>query len=725
MKKCLLILFIVLFALEGFAAPKKRRIGESGDTLYVEQLKFNNIERRPFFDRLRLDNYIGSIALGDTAVGNAEIKAAAVDSGKLANNSVPGSKIPGNSIPAGKLKANAVQDSNVYAISTAGKIQGNAVAAFPRTLDYLSVSRFLAGILSVVYLDNETEFNQLFTLVGGLSGVRGVFDEIFVSFIKAGFLQADRILAGWINGVTVVTDFSNETLYKTMARQSNKQIFIPSGTYLINRPIEIYGDTVSIRGAGSSTILKLNTFLDDATGYYIKKVWNGAAYVDSLEITTTSATSYKVTVLSTKLADFTNNIGKYVMLNPRSVAHNAASFNAWKGIICRITSTNAPDSSVTMSVYKFAPYWSGSGVWLGRSASGDNSFISDTVPIFIVGSASNECDWFEMSDLTLDGDWPNKALPDTSYDRDDFWDYSLWGLLSLDAKNGTIDKIRVQNVGGMDGINIESSGIKVTNSYFANVSSACIHFGARTTDATFTGNTFYRGRAAGIYICYGDKRSIVSNNHFRACGVGYEGLGGPSGNFDAQILCNGNVFAECLYASIANYFGGFATEVIISNNICLNSPGAHANTGAIDVRADTTLTTRGERISIIGNLVVQDASRAYVQYGINVKNFRLGNISGNTVKNYNYTNSTGIRFEDCAKLLITANNVDSCYFGIDEENAANPQNSGDCEVYGNATSGCTTDIDMDDTLYGASHYFKSDSTYKYLVNGVWTTLTID
>ena len=74
MKKIILILFILLFALEGFAAPKKRRIGESGDTLYVEQLKFNGIERRLFFDRLSNDNYIVGSGIKDTTftVTNAD-----------------------------------------------------------------------------------------------------------------------------------------------------------------------------------------------------------------------------------------------------------------------------------------------------------------------------------------------------------------------------------------------------------------------------------------------------------------------------------------------------------------------------------------------------------------------------------------------------------------------------------------------------------------------------
>jgi len=69
MKKAILILFIILFAVEGFAVPKKRRIGEPGDTLIVENIKVNGTERAPFFSRLE-NNYIGPNALYNTVAGN-------------------------------------------------------------------------------------------------------------------------------------------------------------------------------------------------------------------------------------------------------------------------------------------------------------------------------------------------------------------------------------------------------------------------------------------------------------------------------------------------------------------------------------------------------------------------------------------------------------------------------------------------------------------------------
>jgi hypothetical protein len=689
-----------------------------------------------------------SIALNDTSVGETQVKQSLAGGGlkggagvpfsvqtndttlevvndlvRIKNLSLGANQVAYNSLPGTKLQENAVGDTHIVDLKTAGKIKDGATWPFPKSLKDLSVSEFAAGIAKIAYLMIETQFNQLYTLTGGIDGANAVLDYIKTNFIDATFIRTQYFFCSEINGAKVVTDMTTLGLFTAFDKISNKKILIPAGTYTITRPIEIMGDSITTKGDGAGTILKVNTFLTDTT--WIKQAsTDGVTYADSIQITATSATAYWIKVYSTRLADFTGNLNKYVMIHPRSTTHNAQSFNGWKGIICRIESTTAPDI-VKLAVYKFAPYWS--SMWLGRATGGvNNSFVTDAIPVFIAGTTANEVDYLAIEDLVIDGGWTTKALPDTALTRDDLWDYSLWGAISLDVKDAYLNRVIVRNVGGMDGINVEASGLKVNNCSFNNISGAGIHFGGGTNDFICEGSTFYRCRESGIYDCFGDNRAIISTNIFEACGTGIDGIGGPVTTIDNDVLIEANIFKDCLYAGVSNYFGGYSKRVSVLNNQFYNTPGAHAGTAAIDMIAVATDTTWGENAMISNNLIVQDSSRSYIQYGINIENFRGGVILGNRIKNFYFTGSTGIRFEECTQLSIKMNNLDSCWMAIDEENnAVAPVLYGFNHVMDNDIFNSPTEIDMDSTKYGSRHFSWSDSTWQYLINGVWTPLTIN
>lgn len=85
MKKLILILLFIPISL---FAQKAQRIGESGDTTIVSQIKIDSKNVTTFFDHLNNSNLILSHGLGDTCISATKIKESVIFDNELLNQTV-------------------------------------------------------------------------------------------------------------------------------------------------------------------------------------------------------------------------------------------------------------------------------------------------------------------------------------------------------------------------------------------------------------------------------------------------------------------------------------------------------------------------------------------------------------------------------------------------------------------------------------------------------------
>ena len=280
-----------------------------------------------------------------------------------------------------------------------------------------------------------------------------------------------------------------EALFADAARL-HKAVYIPSGTYMIRRPLTIKSG-MEIYGDGESSVIKK-----------FRAYWHR----------TTSATAKGQTVIPLDGVEG-YRVGDHCFVTTTSSSTTTAARHCSFGEIVAIDSVN---NTVTFksAYHAGAPETYADGL-VKAHASG--CYLSTSFPILRSWSFKDECIGVYIHDICLDGnrqtaepmEWTNACIHFDAYG-------SVMEGIAYDhhSYNHIVERCTLMNA-SFDGLSDQGEGrlfvnnCKITNNAMHGVHMGTIFANAVISNNTMTGNTI---RGAGVFFCQDVSNVVVDNN---------------------------------------------------------------------------------------------------------------------------------------------------------------------------------------------------------------------